>query len=203
MQFSTIPRRTPLKRSQRPIRRRPIRSTGNVKRKLDPKKTKKVAIFLWVKAIPQSQAHGSGTFQKRLWRLTSDYVRIRDWYQYPYCVATGRKIEKWQDGQAGHFIAYAKCNGLFKFDLDNIFLQSAKSNGWGDYDDWKQFELEIKNRGIDVEALRIKNRDTQLKFHDHNVIDNMEILLVMMKNLPEQPEYFDRAYTLLQEYHGV
>jgi len=42
---------------------------------------------------------------------------------------------------------------IFKFDTDNIFLQSAYSNAWGDYDDWKEFERQINLRGIDTDEL--------------------------------------------------
>ena len=146
----------------------------------------------WIKAIPEG-SHGSGTLQKRLWRATSDFVRLRDWYKYRSCTATNRPIERWQDGQAGHFISYSKCNGMFKFDTDNIFLQSAYSNAWGDYDDWLEFERNIKLRGVDTEALRIKNRDMPLKFSDYEIIALMKEILEKMKSLPEQPAYYKRA----------
>lgn len=62
----------------------------------------KLASKAWIKAIPPSTSHGTGTLQKRLWRLVSDFVRIRDWYKYGTCVATGVKIENWRSGDAGH-----------------------------------------------------------------------------------------------------
>ena len=98
----------------------------------------------WIKAIPQSQNHGSGILQKKLWRLVSDYCRIRDWYAYEgKCVATGAKIGHWRLGQAGHFRPYSTCRGMFKFDERNIFLQSPRSNSWGGYDDWINFEYNV------------------------------------------------------------
>lgn len=152
----------------------------------------------WAKAIPESQAHGSGSLQKRLWRVVSDYVRIRDWYKYKgRCVATGRLINHWTDGQAGHFISYAKCNGMFKFDVRNIHLQSARSNSWGDYEDWKGYEQELKRRGLDVEFLHSQNRSTQLKLYDTDVIEEIRSLLEEFKELPEKPAYYQRVMELL------
>lgn len=153
----------------------------------------------WVKSIPESNSHGSGTYQKRLWRLVSDYVRISDWYKYKRCVATNRPIERWQDGQAGHFISYSKCNGIFKFDVDNIFLQSAYSNAWGDYDDWLAFEEEITTRGVDIVKLRAKNRDTSLKFSDTEVIELMKDTLKKMEELEDKPSYYDRVIANLEK----
>ena len=57
-----------------------------VKKSANKKKSR--SLPTWLKAIPESKAHGAGTYQKRLWRLTSDYVRIRDWYEYGVCAAT-------------------------------------------------------------------------------------------------------------------
>ncbi len=153
----------------------------------------------WIKSIPESNAHGSGTLQKRLWRIVSDYVRIRDWSKSKRCTATNRPIYNWKDGQAGHFISYSKCNGIFKFDTDNIFLQSAHSNAWGDYDDWKEFEQQINLRGIDTDELRARNRDTPLKFSEAEVIEKMKEIIEKMKDLPEQPMYYKRAKSLLQK----
>ena len=114
--------------------------TGRVARRLGLEvkpKAIKASQTKWIKAVPQSPSHGSGTLQKRLWRLTSDFTRIRDWYKYNgRCVATGKRIERWQDGDAGHFRPYSICRGIFKFDERNIFLQSKRSNGFGEYDDW-------------------------------------------------------------------
>lgn len=155
---------------------------------------------LWVRTIPESQAHGSGTLQKRLWRVTSDFVRIRDWYfQGGICVATGKKILRWQDGHAGHFKSYAKCNGMFKFDERNIHLQSAQSNGWGDRDDWKYYEEELKRRVNPdiIEAIESANRACEVRITNEYVLLEIRETMRKMALLPEQPEYYTRAVSLL------
>lgn len=168
-----------------------------------PKKAKPSTFAPWIKAIPESQSHGSGSLQKRLWRLTSDYVRIRDWHKYGICVATGRKVASWREGQAGHFISYSKCNGLFKFHPLNIHLQSARSNSWGDRDDWKQYEITLGLRyqsdfpGI-VEYLEMLNKKSSLKFTNEEIFEQMKYILKAMRNLPEQPEYYARVISLTE-----
>lgn len=161
-----------------------------------PKRKKQ--LDAWIKAIPESKGHGSGSLQKRLWRIVSDYVRIRDFHTYGTCVATGRRIERWQEGQAGHFISYSKSNGLFKFDERNIHLQTAQSNAWGDRDDWNNYEDELKARGIDVQELERMNRDTPLKFTNEQILDKIKELLKKMSKLPEKPSYYKRTIQLLK-----
>jgi len=154
----------------------------------------------WLRAIPPNPSHGSGTTQKRLWRLTSDFVRIRDWYEYKRCVATGKQIEHWTQGQAGHFRPYSTCRGIFKFDTRNIFLQSPSSNSWGGYDDWIAFEKEVKRRtGMDKAAIDKVNLEHDVRLNDSMVVEKIKEMLLAIKYLPEQPAYFERAYRLLQE----
>lgn len=175
--------------------------TGRVARRLGiAHKAPRIALAKskWVKAIPEG-SHGSGTLQKRLWRLVSDYCRVRDWYKYNgRCVATGKRIERWQDGDAGHFRPYSICRGIFKFDERNIFLQSKKSNGFGEYDDWIAFEAEVMRRIVhDKAGMDRLNLATELKLNDSMVIEKMKDILLKMKELPEQPEYYLRVMKLL------
>lgn len=152
----------------------------------------------WIKAIPESQAHGSGTLQKRLWKLVSDFVRIRDWHKHKTCVATGKYISRWQDGQAGHFKAYSSCNGMFKFDERNIYMQSAQSNSWGGYEDWIKYETELLRRnGYGLPEITEWNLEHKgEKPTDSKVIEKMEDILEKMKALNEQPDYYKRVMSL-------
>ena len=165
------------------------------------KPKKKPIIPLWIKAIPESDGHGSGTYQKRLWRLISDYVRIRDWYSFDKrCVATGNKIKHWSEGQAGHYKPFTVCWGMYKFDPDNIHMQSAHSNAWGGADDGYGYGLELQRRYgedyltlIDEDNLLHKGEQiTQTK-----VVEMMQDCLRYMAKLQEQPKYYKRAIKLL------
>ena len=173
--------------------------------KREPWAKKPKGIPRWVKAIPESQAHGSGTLQKRLWRLTSDFVRIRDFYRYRgSCVATGRVLWSWRDGNAGHWISYSVCRGLFKFDARNIHLQEAISNKLSTREDWQQYEATLIERyGVEyVNMLEDENRKSPLKFTNEQIIERMKELLIAMLELKERPEYHEWAITLMGQENG-
>lgn len=175
---------------------------GNWKRKPPAKRyktrVKRPSIPNWIKAIPESPAHGSGTFQKRLWRLVSDYTRIRDWYKYGTDVATGKRIEHWKIGQGGHFISYSHARGIFKFDVRNVHLQGAQSNKWGRREEWVYFENELKRRyGKNIiSTLEEENRKTDLPISTERVILEMKKVLGLMENLPEKPDYYEKVISL-------
>jgi hypothetical protein len=152
----------------------------------------------WIKAIKLSGGeHGSGILQKKLWRITSDCVRIRDYYQYGTCVATGAKLGHWMASQAGHFIAYSVCRGMFKWDTKNIHAQSASSNSWGGMEIGHSFGEELERRGYNLDDLRATNNATELKVNDTMVVEKMREILLMMKRLPEKPDYYARVISLL------
>ncbi len=154
----------------------------------------------WVKSIPMSQSHGSGPLQKRLWTLTSDYVRIRDFHAFEgQCVAVrGIRIAHWRHGDAGHYKSYAVCNGMFKFNPMNIHLQSKSSNGWGGQEIGYSFGEELKRRYGDsyLERIENENRRTPLKFTTQDILTQMEVLLGEMEKLKEQPDYYKKVMNL-------
>lgn len=153
----------------------------------------------WLKAIPEG-SHGSGTVQKRLWRVVSDYTRLRDWYYHKgVCVASGIKLSDWREGQAGHFLSYSTCNGLFKFDERNVHLQSAHSNQWGRREDWQLYEATLIQRyGVEyINMLEDENRASPLKFTVEQTKDKIQEILKKMATLPEQPEYYKRVMKLI------
>lgn len=151
----------------------------------------------WVKSIPKSNSHGSGDLQQRLWRLVSDYTRIRDWYQYnKRCTATGIYIAHWSEGNAGHYIPYSTCHGMFKFDIWNVHLQSASSNAWGGMADGYTFGEELKRRYGDtfLDELKLENRNhIGEKLSTDLIVQEMSEILELFKTLPEQPDYYNRV----------
>lgn len=156
----------------------------------------------WVKAIPPSNSHGSGDLQKRLWRVVSDYVRIRDWYAYKgLCVATGAYIRHWSEGDAGHWKSYAVCNGLFKFAPINIHLQSKSSNGWGGQEIGHSFGENLKQRYGDeiLREINAANMRHSLKFTTQEILLLLERTIEEQGKLPEQPNYYPRVVTLLKQ----
>lgn len=153
----------------------------------------------WVKSIPKSKGHGSGDLQQRLWRIVSDYVRLRDFYTYKKCVATGQYIQDWRDTDAGHFRPYSTCNGMFKFDIWNIHAQSKKSNAWGGMKDGYYFGEELKRRYGEgfLEELEQENRNhVNEKVENYLVVKEMEDILDLFESLPEKPDYYERVQKL-------
>lgn len=161
------------------------------------KKQRKTNLPAWIRAIPEG-SHGSGTLQKRLWKLVSDYVRIRDWETYGTCVASGKRIINWTDGQAGHYKSYTSCRGIFKFDPMNIFLQTAQSNKWGRKEDWDGFkESIIKRHGENyLDLIEDRNKRTELPIPNSLVLKEIAIAVERFKAVTIKPSYYQRVLEL-------
>lgn len=164
------------------------------------KKKEKAELPKWLKAIPESQSHGSGTYEKRLWKITSDYVRIRDWYGFKQTSVDGKWLESWQQGQAGHYISYSVCKNMFKFNLNNIHLQSANSNQLSSASDGHKYGQEITKRYGEgfIEGLHNENRKhADLKYTNKEVEEAIKEILIDFDRSEERPEYVRRARELL------
>ncbi len=190
-------RKTPLIRKT-PLRASPLSKDLQGKNLGETKALK----LPWVRCIPfNSKSHGLGTLEKKLWTLVSHYTRIRDAELFQSkCVATGRYLD-WKSGAAGHFISYVKCNGMFKFFVTNIHLQSMQSNSYGRREDWNYYEAELERRygpGV-IQALEVKNRDSYPKYSSQDVLDYMKFVIGLMGELKEQPQYYQRVISLLNK----
>lgn len=62
------------------------------------------------------------------WHLISKYVRLRDFIKYGTCISCGRKFEKWNDAQAGHYAPAGNCGFALLFDKRNINAECASCN---------------------------------------------------------------------------
>lgn len=151
----------------------------------------------WLKCVPEGR-HGSGTLQKRLWRLTSDYCRIRDFLKYGTCVATHKVLRDWNDGQAGHYRSYTACNGMYKFSPQNIHLQTAQSNSWPDSKTWETFNVVLRQRYGDtiIDDIDRTNRNTPLKITTELVMADIEKKIQLISELPTKPPYWNRLIAL-------
>lgn len=101
--------------------------------------------FPYLKSIPHKYRYSG--IKDKSWSLLSDYVRCRDYILWGgRCVATGRKIDHWRNGDPGHYVSMAGHGVESGFDPMNIHLQSKSSNGWGGNADGHAFGLEIDRR---------------------------------------------------------
>lgn len=99
----------------------------------------------WFTGIPLG-AHGNSPAQKKYWKLVSIAVRVEDHEKYKRCVACQGYIERWQDGQAGHYKAWANCNGFFKYERKNLALICGRCNKISDGPINDAFREEMKRR---------------------------------------------------------
>jgi len=149
----------------------------------------------FIKSIPIG-SHGRTPIQKKVWKLVSDYVRIRDWYKYKGISVTGQYIPHWKEGDAGHFIGWTSCNNLFKFDVRNIHLQQSNSNRLSSMADGEKFANTLKKRyGEDyTDMLHKENLKLQGgKLDDYKLIEYAREIIEKMKGLEEQPDYFQKV----------
>ena len=153
--------------------------------------------FPFIKKIPHTQGdHGHGKYQKKLWRVVSDTVRIRDFYKYRKCIACVRFIPNWKYLQAGHYRAWSVCNGFSKWDMSNIFGECPICNtGFNGNEVGAKFKEGILSR---YGQKRIDYIDTMRKYPSEKMDDFKCVLLTKeilkeMKDLPEQPEYWKNA----------
>lgn len=187
-----IKRKTPLKRTNGHISPK-----KRVARRITPKKGQSKGLPSWIKAIPEGR-HGSGTLQKRLWRLTSDFVRIRDWTAFQEYIDTGEKIIEWNDAQAGHWRSYAECRGMFKFHEMNIHAQTAKGNSWPTSTTWDNYRRNLISRYSEefMDSIDKLNKNWPLKITTPLVLKEIERKLKLLSQMKEKPPYYERVMKL-------
>lgn len=64
-----------------------------------------------------------------LWTIFSEYIRKRDFVKYGgKCVSCEKILERWQDGDPGHYLSVARGNFETLFDEKNVHLQCKRCN---------------------------------------------------------------------------
>ena len=176
--------------------RKPLKRRKIARRSAATKKTIK-GLPAWLKAIPEGK-HGSGTLQKRLWRLTSDFVRIRDWVEFGEFIDTGERIIHWNDAQGGHWRSWPECNGMFKFNEMNIHAQTARGNSWPTSQTWENYRRNLVNRYSEefVIAIDASNKNWPSKITTALVLKEIDRKLTLLSLLPTQPPYYNRVMKL-------
>lgn len=155
----------------------------------------------WIKHIPPG-SHGSTPLQKRLWRLVTDYVRIKDFLRYGDCISCGHKFTSWQEAQGGHYRAYSKCKGMRKFDDLNVFAQCQFCNSRMNDDKFeggRRFAENIVARYGEITLMKI-NTFTQgepQKVEIPEIIIYMKQLINRMRELELLPDYFEKVNVYL------
>ena len=78
--------------------------------------------------------------------------------------------------------------------------EDGYNNKFGNYDDFRNFEKEVKRRGYDWDLFEEENKkNSGARLYDTDVIEEIKSLLLKMGDLPEQPPYHGRAVMLLEQ----
>lgn len=189
----------PLKKQSRTDKNGGKLGLGRIKTKKVPRGTP-----AWVKAIPMGK-HGSGHLQKRLWRLKSDFVRIRDWTAFGTFIDTGEPIRHWNDAQAGHYRSYAECRGMFKFHEMNIHAQTAQGNSWPTSTTWENYRNNLTARYNPeyIAAIDASNKNWPVHITTEMVWNEIERTIHMISMLETKPPYWNRMIKLRAHYEHL
>lgn len=129
-----LQRKTPLKATKGLAKRSKLRSTGSKRKKV----------------VPVSK------LKKQLWQLCRQIIIKRYGNTCYTCGATGLTGSNLH---VGHFISSSVCSAAMRYSLDNLRPQDYRCNihlsG-----NWPSYEAHLMLDGIDVEALKQRNRDT-------------------------------------------
>lgn len=169
--------------------------TAKIKRKTKKDYYKELlAQNTWINKIPLG-SHGSNVYEKKLWKLTSDYVRIEDFVTYGTCISCNRRFGTWQEMQAGHYRAYSKCVGYNKFNFLNVFGQCAYCNSCMNEDKFEGGRIFAENIVKRYGQGRLDHINTftkgePVKRELPQIIDMMRIIIKAMMSLPIKPDYY-------------
>lgn len=147
----------------------------------------------WLGPIPQG-SHGSSIIQKKYWKVTSDFVRTRDFEKYGTCIACGlaTPLEKLQ---GGHFKSWASCRGYSKWDMLNIFGECSYCNtGFNGNEVGAKFRDGIVRRYGQERLNYIDSLDSYPteKLEDHVIVDKIKKVILDMSILKNKPDYYEK-----------
>ena len=129
-------------------------------------------------------------YKKKLWELTSQYVRRRDHREFQAgegksmaedlskCVTCGN-IKPWKELQAGHFVARAQGNATY-FDLRNINSQCYRCNInlGGNGAEYYPFMEKKHGKAVIDELRRLSNTTVKFTIPDYEeMIEEMKARL--------------------------
>lgn len=148
-------------------------------------------------------SHGSNPVQKRLWKLTSDYVRIHEFYTYGNkCVSCNRQFESWKSAQCGHYKTWGASNSYAKYNLQNLAIQCAFCNRDSGANIGYKFAEQLKQRHGDDILERIEIEDQRhrgAKMENIILVQMAEVIVKAIYTLPEKPDYWEK---LTQHYEN-
>lgn len=136
---------------------------------------------------------GKDALAKKAWVITSEYVRMRDFIKYGYCVSCRMKIENWRMSDPAHFHSFAGNGALSGFNLMNIHMSCKFCNAWrGAVAGHEMAEELISRYGENIlnELNEVKNQTIKADdFFYIKVIENVYKLFKELKEIYPDHEY--------------
>lgn len=93
----------------------------------------------------------------KTWKILSDYVRLRDFILYGFCISSGKKIENWNDTDAGHYVSMGGHDALVGFSDINIHAQAKSDNAFGGMEAGARYRDELVRRYGENILVEIEN----------------------------------------------
>lgn len=166
-----------------------------------PKKVSKSSYYkellshnTWVKKIPLG-GHGYTPLQKKLWKLTTDYVRIRDYVTWGTCPSCEKPFTSWYEAQGGHYRSFTQCKGYTKYSHKNVFAQCAFCNSRMNDDKFEGGRIFanniVKRYGQSrLDEINTYTQGSPVKVEIPIILDMMKEVVYLMKDLPIKTDYF-------------
>lgn len=143
--------------------------------------------------IPSSTPRGKDTLRKKSWCITSDFIRLRDYIKYGYCVSCGKPCSEWRNTDPAHFHSFAGNGVLSGFNLMNMHMSCKHCNGFRGAVAGHEMANEIVLRygeGIIKELNEVRNKTTKADdFFFISIIENVHSLLKVLKENNQDYEF--------------
>ena len=173
-------------------------------KRVSPNKVKKTRTSIykwtpptWITPIPTG-SHGSTKIQKKLWKIISDFVRIKDYHAYgglcPGCKQF--KFHTYKDMQAGHWKSWGASNSYAKYEIRNLCGICANCNNNENGEIGFNIGIELIYRHGEDNQLYIEQQNNEYrgkKMEDVVLVGIMEMIIDKMKELPEKPDYYEKV----------
>lgn len=114
--------------------------------------------------IGSDTKRGKDTLAKKAWVITSEYVRLRDYIAYGYCVSCKKPCGVWRDTDPAHYHTFAGNGALSAFNLMNIHMSCKHCNGFRGAAAGHEMATEITKRygkGILKDLIDTKNKSVK------------------------------------------
>lgn len=143
--------------------------------------------------IPSNTKRGKDTLRKKAWCITSDFIRMRDFIKYGYCVSCLTTIHNWRMSDPAHYHSFAGNGVLSGFNLMNMHMSCKFCNGFRGAAAGHEMAEEIKRRYGDEIITHLNGEKMKsVKADDWffiKVIENVYKLFQELKEIYPDYEY--------------